>query len=1343
MSKINKVIILFFLLSFIILYSGWLFIHSEKFSVEASNRVSEILTKKMGAELNFSGVEFSLIPLSTTFKNVYLVKNDPALLDIKIEARELEVNFEYSSFLSNNLEIDEVKISNGSIDLKINQKSNEPINFKKIKTEEVFSDYLEILKELPVRINDLVLENIDFKSAPFETHVNEISLSPNKSKITLEVDISNFKYAHTIKNLNKIEIDSIKAKATLRSESWRVDYLNVIDGKQSISFKGIVNNEKDGLNLKSSSELSLDGEELLTFFLKLPKEMYSISGQGSFYITTFGNLFNQHITTKADLKDVVTPWIKLQKVNTQIIKNNNSISVIKLLARNNKEQYELRKSEVVFDLKKKKFTNSEFALKIKDAEANTFLYAIEDSLKSLKGSVTGNVYVKVSDHKVTFGIKESVTFADFRLTSPDEKTNILKNKGFTLYDTDLVLNEDMSLIIDAKVLMKNTKLIAVGRLDDESISLSVKDSRIDLTSFGPIADVNLTGHGPVDLVINGPYDNVIFNFKVDWDDFSVVDLNLGKVKSSFSFAINDLLLDIAQLEGNFNTTNYSASGPIGFDDHNEGMDLKVDIKKSNFQDIQKMLHLVFKNITIPGTPELFFQGSYVLRGGFDLDSLDIKGNLRGIDFDYFNEEAERLSFDLSLVDSILLFDNVKLHKSRGELNAIASINLKNDYFSFSGGTTALRLKDFNLYKRLNLEYDGDFNLDFEGSGNFKKFNSKFSAEVNNAFIGNVPVSSSEIVFYLNSDEILVNAKLLGGKILAESLINFSSGVAAIQSSIETQDMGEFLGIISGHNINDNELEGRLKAKLLAQISLGNLGVRKFNLDIEDFVLKKGDINLTLDRQNNKVFVEDGIVRKWNLKFLDGEDYLHSQGRNLENGVIEITHDFSIKANIFEILLTQVERARGTINGYAQFKFDKFIDIQKLRIKGNRHSIKIRNVPGNITDLNYRITKNGDYFELNRLAGRYGDGDFRVNGRAHFKDFYPNLNYQYNISRSRISLFKRSSVLIDSQGTFTGEKPPYKLNGRVALIHGEIIDDLSELMKENKVTIDEYKKFLPERNAITGSGLVDLNINFDIENPIVIKNNMAEVFVRGNGVVTGDMLNPEISTRLETIPGISKFKFKGHDFLLSQGYVEIRDRGKNRFSDLKFTGATNINEYAMKLDLSGSVSNVNIDLSSEPALSKEDLLSLLALGVTSDMSKNLEATERRFVTTVGLGTLLVDQLKINEDLNSTLGLKLSVQPEFKEDETALIQGKSAQSDGSTSRLKSATKIKINKKINEKVDFSVSSTVGGSLEQKQEMNINFNINKNFSIEGVYEVKPNEDENGTTPNSFGADLKWRKSF
>ncbi len=285
--------------------------------------------------------------------------------------------------------------------------------------------------------------------------------------------------------------------------------------------------------------------------------------------------------------------------------------------------------------------------------------------------------------------------------------------------------------------------------------------------------------------------------------------------------------------------------------------------------------------------------------------------------------------------------------------------------------------------------------------------------------------------------------------------------------------------------------------------------------------------------------------------------------------------------------------------------------------------------------------------------------------------------------------------------------------------------------------------MPEKNIGDARGYLTLNLTFDSVNPVAIKNNMAEVYVKGSGIITGDTLSPEINARIEAVAPQSKFKFKGHDFSLNQGYVEIKDRGKNRTSDLKFVGLSKINDYDVKLDIFGTLDKTNINLSSEPALAQEDLVSLLTLGVTSDISKNLEASERKSVTTLGIGALLFEQLKINEDLNSTLGLKLSVLPEFKEDESSLIQGKSAVSEGSSSKLKSSTKIKINKQITNAIDVSVSSTVGGSIEQTQEMNINYNINKKFSLEGVYEVKPAEDENTNNSNSIGADLKYRWSF
>ena len=1306
-------------------------------------KVSKILTQKFGAQLSFSGVDFSLVPLSTTFKNVHVVKKDPTLLDVEVVAKELEVAFTYASFISSELEIDEVSVRDGSVDLDIYKKSEEDTIVRELKTREIFAKYTEVLTSLPVRLNILDLEKIKLDIDTTSLYVNKILVSPSRKGVRVKGDVSDLSIQHDSPDLAPVNITKIQLLGAMEKEEWRIDELKVEKDQNIVELKGAAFNEGSLLHLKTTGSLTANAESVLSNFKTLPSDIKAIKGDLKGEFETSGVIDNPDVTLTFHATNADTPWIKLQAVEGTVAKKKNFLIAQKLQAKNGIEEYLLRKPQAFLDLNTGKFTDFNFSLRLKNAFTNTFLLAAKDSLETLKGSVSGDVEAALFSNRAVFTIKEKASVQNFRLTTPNGKSDILKNNGFNLENTTVTINEDYSVNLAAKLSMPNTLLSAVGKISEKGINVDVTNSKIDLQALGPIAGVKLTGSGPATLKVSGPLDDVMFDFNVEWNNFSVVELNFGKVKADFSLALNELEMDIRNLDGVFNKSNFNAKGRLGFDDKNEGMDLKIDFPNTTFSDARKMYQLVFKNFKLPVDPEFNFEANYAVKGGFGLDTLKIDGQIKGTDLKIAGEEAEKISLKFSLANSLLNFKQIKINKSRGELNSNVNVNLKNDYIDLTGATQSLRLRDFNFYRLLNLEYDGDLFLDFDGNGTTKDFSSRFKTRVANAFIGNAPASSSTAIFYINTNDIVTNASLLGGKIKVDSLVSFKTDIAAIKSSIETGDLREFLGVFSAHNMIDRGITGKIKAKLNTQISLGSLGVRRFFLDVEDLTVKKGDITLQIDPKYNVIQVDEGIVKSWDLRLHDGKDFFFSRGRNLSNGVIEVDHRFALKASLFEMATNYIERAVGVIKGQSKVVLNKNITVKDLNISGDNHSLKIKGLPGYITSFDYTFIKNGESFEITRMRGNYGEGEFKIGGKIFFDDMYPQVNLNYQIDRATVPLFKRSNVIVSSTGTVTGTDLPYKLNGKVTFLHGEILEDPADLMKENKVSIDEYKKYLPEKDVLGNKGFIDLNLSFETASPVLIKNNMVEVYFRGNGQVTGDVLSPEFNTRLETVPNISKFKFKGHDFALSQGYVEIRDRGKNRISDLKFAGAAKINDYDMRLDLSGTISNVNVELSSEPALSKEDLLSLLTLGVTSDMSKNLEAGERRFVTTVGIGTLLVDQLKINEDLNSTLGLKLSVQPEFKEDETTLISGKSAVSDGSTSRLKSATKVKINKQINNRVDVSLSSTIGGSLEQKQEMNINFNINKNFSLEGVYEVKPTEDENTNTPNSLGADLKWRKSF
>jgi translocation and assembly module TamB len=1342
LKLLNKILLVFLVISFLTLYGGWRFIHSEKFSRDISVRVSKILTEKAGAKLNFTGVEFSLIPLSTTFKNVTISKHDPKLLDLDLKAQDLEVSFAYSSFIASEPEIDEVSLRNGSMSLVIHKKSEDDIIISELNTKQVFAKYIEFLSAIPVRLNVIILENVNLKVDQSSVHVNKLSLAPQKKQIRLKADLENIVIRDEALGKEALTFSKTRILASMERNEWKIDDLFIQKDINTLELDATLFNRGNKLVMNSKGGISANIENLFGSYKNIPEILKPMKGIIEARFDSNGVIDDPDANISFNANTVETPWIKLEKARGIISKRKHELLIQSFIANNGVELYQLKKANPFYDLRKKEFTNFHFQLYVKEAYTNTFLFSLKDSLGTLKGHLTGEVDAYLYDDRAVFEMKQKMMIRAFRLTSGDGKSDILKNNLLNLEGTKITINSDNSVDLDARISMPETILKAVGRIDSKGVNIDIKDSKINMNSLGPVAGLAISGTGPVKARISGPFDDILFDFDIDWNNFSLVELNFGKVKSTFSLSLKDLELTVHTLDGVFNKSVFTASGILGFE-KGAGMDLQINFKNSSFSDAKKMYHLVFKNLKLPVNPEFNFSANYIVKGGYDVKDLRIEGQIRGTELVVSNEEAEALALKFTLDKNILSFKQLKISKARGEINANVNINLNNNFIDMVGSSKGLRLRDFNSYRRLSLEYDGDVLLDFDGNGTTADFNSRFKTRVINAFIENTPASSSNAILYLNSNDVVINAVLLGGKVKVDSLISFKTNVAAIKSSIETDDIKELLGVFSGHNIAEKGITGRIKAQLNTQISLGSLGVRRFFLDIEQLNLKKGDINLSINPRFNSIEVDEGFIKKWDLRFKDGNEFFESKGRNISNGVIAIDQRFAIKASSLEIATDYIDRASGVIKGSNTIILDKKITIKDFNLSGDDQSLKIKNLPGFITNLNYTILKKGETFEISRMNGKYGEGDFKVGGKVYFDDLYPQVNLDYRIDRAMIPLFKRSSVLVSSVGSLTGTDLPYKLNGKISFMHGEFLDDPADFMGGTKVSLDEYKKYLPEKDIFGKKGILELNVSFDTVNPLVVKNNLAEVYIKGSGQASGNITSPELNTRLDIIPNVSKFKFKGHDFVLNQGYVEIQDRGKNRISDLKFTGLARISEYDMRLDLSGSITKVNIDLSSEPALSKEDLLSLLTLGVTSDMSKNLEASERKFVTTVGIGTLLVDQLKINEDLNSSLGVKLSVQPEFKEDETTLIQGKSAVSDGSGSRLKSATKIKINKKITNKVDVSLSSTVGGSLEQKQEMNVNYNINRNFSLEGVYEVKPSEDENTNTPNSLGADLKYRWSF
>jgi translocation and assembly module TamB len=250
-------------------------------------------------------------------------------------------------------------------------------------------------------------------------------------------------------------------------------------------------------------------------------------------------------------------------------------------------------------------------------------------------------------------------------------------------------------------------------------------------------------------------------------------------------------------------------------------------------------------------------------------------------------------------------------------------------------------------------------------------------------------------------------------------------------------------------------------------------------------------------------------------------------------------------------------------------------------------------------------------------------------------------------------------------------------------------------------------------------------------------------MNGKIYLFGDLNTPRLNGSLRSSILNSKFVFKGHEFFITYGKVDFISDLQDHGPLINFVAQSTVENYKVKLAVYGHASDMTIDLTSLPALSQQDILSLLTLGITSSDSSKLQEDDRSYLTSVGVGSLLADRFKINEGLKSSLGLNFTIAPELTQSGESLLPSQGTTSTGS-SQYKSTTKLKVQKKVSELVDVSLASTVGSSQSQKQEINVNLNLSQNISVQGVYEVKSaNEDTTEQTPGSLGLDLLFRKTF
>lgn len=1310
----------------------WRAVQTEQFGAYLSNKIKSTVYKKTSLSISFERVDISLLPPSTTMRGFRVIDEDN---NISLKANYLGVSFGLVDLISPNLSIGEIYLNDALLNVKTDKSK---ASDKEFKVEELFSLYQEFYSEkMNVRIKRIKVENTRVNVDEKKLILKSFSASLFTDLLTSRASVENISFEK-----DNILLDQVDYEVQLNSEGLRIKEFQVLDKINSLNVMGkVIFKKKPEVNLLFKYD---GGKDLkaLKLISNIAKEIKNAEADISINGKVLGEIKNPKIECKVLLEGIKSKFVLLDRleVNASYFQDEVFVKNISVNARGGSAKSTIEKN--VYNIKTKSLYIKQIQASVKNLHSNDFLYILKEDLNALKLRFSGDLNISLEENGIRFQPEENAKISKAKLYNKKETEIIIEPNGDLIWlsGKGITVLKEKGVLIDARFKINESDLQASGKIDDQ-VNIKAISEKMNLLDVGPIAATTLHGTGGLAVDVLGPPNNIIFNTSFNIKDFNIVDMNLGEIEGEASLSLEQLVLNLNIKKGKFNSTLYEGAGRIAFSG-NDNLNLNAIVKNGSFKDIEKIAPKIFNNIKTYTKPfNSSLRGSINIFGGFKKNLLGVKGHIEGSG-KYQKELIDSFKLNYKYHKEKLALNKINMKKSKGRVTGKVSFDFPQDSYNYSFKLQNFFLRDSQNINDIGLGYDGKVDGLILGDGSSDNPNFKIDLKVVNGKIGDYEVADSIVSIHRSGEEYYLRSNIFDGEVVFNSFLNFNKNKrSTLDFKINTSDLRKILGVVSLHNLNDPEMNGELSLNIKSDFSTSELLGLNATAQMDKFRWFKKNENLEL---SDPMFIEinKGVIKKWNLSTnaLNRNSFTFVGEGDLQNKV-KIDSNFKLASVFADVLTERLNFRGGDLAGRLRIIGEKGTFSTYLYLVGEKIDLKTIGLRTPFSDLSFKVIIDGKRINLNRFESKLGGGNLLASGNGELRFPIPKLDLLIDAKNIRQPVFKKSYFIFDSTVSLRGNKLPYLVSGQANVKEAIVRDELKD-MKDDSLIDQGYRKYIPKSALESELSPLELDLNASFSNPIMMKNSLLDISLDGNINLSNTLKNTLYEGQLNLNKNKNILYLKGHEFIFNEGNIKLSSQQEEQVMALDFLAEAKINEYDVFTKIKGNTSDLDIDMYSRPDLSQGDLLSLVTLGVTSDVSQNLGERERQSVTTLGIGGLVLDQLGINQNLNKSFGLKVSVAPDIEEDEGSLLRGR-AEGAGNEASMRTGTKIQVKKEVAEKVDLSLSSTVGGAARQKQEMNIDVKINEAFSLEGIYEVRSTDELEEENPDSIGADLKWRFSF
>lgn len=717
---------------------------------------------------------------------------------------------------------------------------------------------------------------------------------------------------------------------------------------------------------------------------------------------------------------------------------------------------------------------------------------------------------------------------------------------------------------------------------DRGLSIHVDAESLQLSDFGAIAGLPMSGQGTASVDIVGPNADVDITGRLSVRDLVFAGYAPGVVQSPIAFRRG--LLRFPSLVGQKGRTGFSGTAALDFRDEGLFVDAQADLPRARLEDVLALVGPLHPTLqTLQGSLVGDGVGHVEFHGPAKANDGHVTLAMKGATF--YGRRLGDAALSLRLDQSqALVLDPLHFKGPLGTFSASGR-------WAFEGGMAfAMSLDQGDLTELLGREWAEPSGVTGPASAKLKVEGTPALPQLQGYLTSSQvtwaqhPVGPMQLELRMQGRDLEVFGTPFTGargqlKVLAREPFPWTG-----RYDVAIDELKPFLPA----SLTQRGLSGSLKGVVQLAGNLPAVAATDVQAELSKLQLQRGDLSLANDGPV-AVAWQQGKLTLGSFALAGADSRIRAQG-TFGPATADLQTEANVDLRLLEAFVPGLERAGGRVALQASVSgaVDAPSVVGTASLTDGRFQLKEAGLWGKALQAKAEFSQ--DRVLVHDVQGFLNDGKATGRGDLMLKQFHVE-RAELGLDLEEVSYAPRPELPATLTGPllFYGTPGHWQLSGTL---------DVTRLKYTRGFTLESLLQEVaaPRLLAPTEKAAPWLALDLELDasrGDVRVDNALARARLTGKLKVQGTNAEPVLLGSLETAEGAQGF-FRDHTFQVTRGVVTFPGGQPS----VELSAQTQVREYLVGVKAFGPLSELKVQLTSEPSLPESDVLALITLGVTS-------------------------------------------------------------------------------------------------------------------------------------------------